>query len=244
MNRLVSPVALLFISLSCFSQTNYNITDPEKDFKDAKEYFIKDEYSLAYPLLKDLKDKYPENTESNHAYLNQDLQYYYIVCGLKLNQSIAEDQATRYVDAANNEPRQQMMSYHLAKYYFTKNDYSHAVVFYERAGYDNLSNEEIADAKFELAYSYFNLKEFDKAKPLFNEIHQLPDNKYYYDANYYYGFLSYRDRDYNNALSSFQKVESIPKYRGLVPYYISQIYYFQGNKDQALLYRTDLLLRR
>ena len=241
MNRLVSPVALLFISLSCFSQTNYNITDPEKDFKDAKEYFIKDEYSLAYPLLKELKDKYPENTESNHAYLNQDLQYYYIVCGLKLNQSIAEDQATRYVDAANNEPRQQMMSYHLAKYYFTKNDYSHAVVFYERAGYDNLSNEEIADAKFELAYSYFNLKEFDKAKPLFNEIHQLPDNKYYYDANYYYGFITYRDRNYPEALTAFKTVETRDKYKSLVPYYIAQIYYFEGKKDEALNYGQQAL---
>ena len=174
MNRLLLPFASLLLSLSCFSQANYNVTDPEKDYKEAKEFFIKDEYSLAYPLLKTLRDKYPENTQSNHAYINQDLEYYYIVCGLKLNQEVAEDEAHRFIDAANNEPRQQMMSYHLAKYYFTKNDFARAVVFYERAGYDNLSNEEIADAKFELAYSYFNLKQFDKAKPLFNEIHQLP----------------------------------------------------------------------
>ena len=243
MNRLLFPVVLLLFTLSCFSQANYNITDPEKDYKEAKDFFIKDEYSLAYPLLKGLRDKYPENTESSHAYLNQDLEYYYIVCGLKLNQEVAEDQAHRFIDAANNEPRQQMMSYHLAKYYFTKNDFARAVVFYERAGYDNLSNEEIADAKFELAYSYFNLKQFDKAKPLFNEIHQLPDNKYYYDANYYYGFISYRDLDYAEALSSFKKVENRDKYKGLVPYYIAQIYYFEGNKDEALRYGQDALSR-
>lgn len=243
MNRLLLPVVFLLISLYSYSQANYNITDPEKEFKEAKEYFIKDEYSLAYPLLKALEDKYPENTQSSHAYLNQDLQYYYIVCGLKLNQSVAEDEAKRFVDAANNEPRQQMMSYHLAKYYFTKNDYARAVVFYERAGYDNLSNEEIADAKFELAYSYFNLKQFDKAKPLFNEIHQLPDNKYYYDANYYYGFISYRDRNYPEALSAFKKVETRDKYKGLVPYYIAQIYYFEGKKDESLNYGQDALSR-
>ena len=243
MNRLLFPAALLLLSVSCFSQTNFNITDPEKEYKEAKEFFIKDEYSLAYPLLKGLQDKYPENTQSSHAYLNQDIEYYYIVCGLKLNQPVAEDAAKRFIDAANNEPRQQMMSYHLAKYYFIKNDFARAVVFYERAGYDNLSNEEIADAKFELAYSYFNLKQFDKAKPLFNEIHQLPGNKYYYDANYYYGFISYRDRDYAEALGSFQKVESQDKYKGLVPYYIAQIYYFEGKKDEALRYGEDALSR-
>jgi tetratricopeptide (TPR) repeat protein len=241
MPRIFLSIAFFLFTLSCFCQPNFNVTDPEKNFKDAKEYFIKGDYSLAYPLLKPLVDKYPENTQSSHAYLNQDIEYYYIVCGLKLNQPIAEESAKRFVDAANNEPRQQMMSFHLARYYFVKNDFARAVVFYERAGYDNLSNDEIADAKFELAYSYFNVNQFDKAKPLFNEIHQLPSNKYYYDANYYYGFLSYRDKEYNEALSSFKKVEHIPKYQGLVPYYIAQLLYFQGKQDEALRYAEDAL---
>ena len=241
MNRILCAVALLLFSLSSFCQPNYNITDPEKSFKEAKDYFIKGQYSLAYPLLQPLKDKYPENTESSHEYLNQDIDYYYIVCGLKLNQSVAEDAAQRFIEAANNEPRQQIMSYNLARYYFIKNDFARAVVYYERAGYDNLSNEEIADAKFELAYSYFNLKQFDKAKPLFNEIHQLPDNKYYYDANYYYGFISFQQRDYAEALSAFKKVESIAKYKALVPYYIADIYYAQGKRDEALAYGEQAL---
>lgn len=241
MNRFLFCLFCLTISATCFSQSNYRITDPEKDYKEAKEYFIKGEYSIAYPLLKPLLDKYPENTQSSHAYLNQDIQYYYLVCGLKLNQQTAEAAAKQFIEAANNEPRQQMMSFHLARYYFTKSDFARAVVYFERAGYDNLSNEEIADAKFELAYSYFNVEQFDKAKPLFNEIHQLPDNKYYNDANYYYGYLSFRDKDFSEALNSFQKVESVPKYKGLAPYYITQIYYFQGKKEDALRYGENAL---
>lgn len=243
MNRLIFCVIILLFSIASFSQTNYNITDPEKDFKEAKEYFIKDEFTLAYPLLKKLKEKYPENTQSLHAYLNQDITYYYIVCGLKLNQEVAADEATRFINTNNNEPRQEIMSFYLARYYFTKNDFARAVVFYERAGYDNLENDDIANAKFELAYSYFNLKQFDKAKPLFNEIHQLPGNKYYYDANYYYGFLCFRDHNYDDALSSFKTVENQDKYKGLVPYYIAQIYYFEGRNDEALQYGEQALSR-
>jgi tetratricopeptide (TPR) repeat protein len=172
----------LLLSLNSFSQGNFNITDPEKQFKEAKDLFIKEEYSLAYPLLKELKQHYPENTITDHTYLNQDVDYYYIVCGLRLDQPVAEAEAKQFIASANNEPRQQIMGYHLAKYYFVKGDYSNAITFYERAGYDNLSNDEIADAKFELAYSYFNVKRFSDAKPLFNEVHQLPKNKYYYPA--------------------------------------------------------------
>ncbi|MEO6818813.1 MAG: tetratricopeptide repeat protein, partial [Ginsengibacter sp.] len=243
MNRILIAGILLFFSFTSFAQPNYNITDPQKDYKIAKDYFIKGDYSLAYPLLKTLIYKYPENTQSSHSYLNEDISYYYTVTGLKLDQPIAESQAKRFVEATTNEPRQQMMSFHLAKYYFIKNDFTNAIVYYERAGYQNLSNEEIADAKFELAYAYFNTNQFDKAKPLFNEIHQLSDNKYYYDANYYYGFLSYRDNKYNDALSSFKNVEGVPKYQGLVPYYIAQIYYFEGKREEALKYAETALAK-
>ncbi len=243
MNYIKLSVTLLFFSATCFSQANYNITDPERSFKEAKEFFIKHEYSIAYPLLKELRDHYPENTESRHAYLNQDINYYYIVCGLKLEQSVAEDGAQQYIEAVNNEPRQQLMSYNLARYFYRRGDFARAIVYFERAGYDNLSNEEIADAKFELAYSYFNLKQFDKAKPLFNEIHQLPENKYYYDANYYYGFISFRDRDYAQALDAFKKVENRERYKALVPYYIADIYYARGQKEDALRYGQEALLR-
>lgn len=244
MRHIFLSFVLAFFTLSSFAQANNNVTDPEKNFKEAKDYFIKGQYALAYPLLKPLLRQYPENTQTSHSYLNQDVEYYFIVCGLKMNQEIAEESAKIFVEAANNEPRQQMMSFHLARYYFNKNDFARAVIFYERAGYDNLSNEEIADAKFELAYSYFNTNQFAQAKPLFNEIHQLPDNKYYFDANYYYGFLSFKDRNYNEALKSFMVVESVPKYQSIVPYYVAQLYYFQGKKEDALRYAEKAMSQR
>jgi hypothetical protein len=74
MNRLFFPLFLI-ISLPCISQPNFNVTDPERNFKEAKELFIKEQYSLAYPLLKDLEQQYPENTQSDHTYLNQDIEY-------------------------------------------------------------------------------------------------------------------------------------------------------------------------
>lgn len=243
MNRIFLAIVSSLFVLTSFAQPNNNVTDPQKDYKQAKEFFTQGDYALAYPLLKSLMDKYPENTQSSHVYINEDLAYYFLVSGLKLDHSIAEVGAKRFVETATNEPRQQMMSYQLAKFYFAKQDFPNAITYYERAGYQNLSNEELADAKFELAYSYFSTNKLSQAKPLFNEIHQLPDNKYYYDANYYYGFIAYQDKNYKEALSSFKKVEDIDKYQGLVPYYIAQIYYFQKDKEQALTYAESALAK-
>lgn len=231
------------LSITAFSQPTNAVTDPEKKYKEAKELFVKEQFALAYPLLKELKQQYPDNTVSDHTYINDDVNYYYIACELKLQQPIGEQEAKQYIEVVANEPRRQLMSYQLARFYFVKENFSDALTFYERAGLDNLSNEEIADAKFEKAYCYFNLKQFAEAKPLFDEIHQLPSNKYYIPANYYFGFISYYDKQYDAALRSFKLVETYDEYKGVVPYYIAEIYYFQGKKDLALSYGESVLSR-
>lgn len=232
--------ALSFIS---FAQPTHAVTDPEIKYKEAKEFLVKEQYALAYPLLKELKTAYPENTGSDHSYVNEDVSFCYIICELRLMQPIGKEDAVQYIDAVSNQPRREIMSFHLAHYYFLNDEYSKAVESFDLAGYENLSNEQIADSKFEKAYSYFNLKQFVQAKPLFYEIVQLPSNKYYIPANYYYGFISYHDKQFSEALKSFKLVETFDEYKGVVPYYIAEIYYFQGKKEEALNYGESVLGR-
>ncbi|MBX2888096.1 MAG: tetratricopeptide repeat protein [Ferruginibacter sp.] len=232
---------MVCFSIVGFSQATHVITDSEKQYKEARDLFVKEQYALAYPLVKELLDKYPANMASEHSYLREDVWYYEVVCRLKLMQELATGDAVQYINSVSNEPRIQLMSFHLAHYYFLKGEYSSAIQYYGYAGVDNLTNAQVADAKFELAYSYFNLKQFNEAKPLFAEIIQLPGNKYFTAANYYYGFIAYSDKDYNTALKSFKSVESVEPYNEVVPYYIAEIYYFQGNKEEAKKYGTEIL---
>jgi tetratricopeptide (TPR) repeat protein len=244
MKRKIVIVTLsLLFSFSVYCQPTHVFTDAERNFKEAKALFIQQQYGLAYPLLQQLKDNLPDNKKSDNSYLYDDINYYYTVCRLKLQLPIAEQEATRYINWVNNSSRQQLMSYHLAKFYFQKDDFGNAIRYYEAAGLDNLSNEEVAEAKFEMGYCYFNLKRFKDAKPLFNEVHQLQDSKYYIPANYYYGFICFYDRQYTEALNAFRLVESKDEYKGVVPYYIAQIYYFQNKKDEALRYGESVISR-
>jgi tetratricopeptide (TPR) repeat protein len=238
-----SLILALVFSISSWAQATHVITDAERKYKEAKALFINEQYGLAYPLLKDLQQQYPDNTTPDHTYINDDIRYYYIVCGLKLELPVAVEEADQYIEVVNNQPRRQLMSFHLGKYYFTKDAFSKAIENYERAGLDNLSNEEIANAKFEKGYCYFNLKQFDQARPLFDEVHQLAGNKYYIPANYYHGFIAYYDKKYAEALRAFKLVETADAYKGVVPYYIAEITYFQGKKDEALRYGESVLSR-
>lgn len=224
------------ISGAVFSQQTAFYSDPDAKFKEAKEYFQKEQYSLAYPLLKELQQSIRETDKVNHSVTVQEISYYSTACALKQDEGRAEQQAVDYIDLEKNTARVQMMNFQLAEFYFRRKDFHKAVERYEQANIANLSNKDISLMKFHQAYGYFTLQQFAKAKPLFNTIRSMKDDPNYLDANYYYGFLAFRDKQYNDALQSFKIVENEENYATVVPYYIAQIYYIQGKKEEALAY--------
>jgi TolA-binding protein len=231
---LIAAAALLYVP--AISQQTYFITDPESTFKQAKEYYQKDNFSLAYPLLKELQSGLREKDFTGKALDYTEINYYTIACGLKQNDSTAVREAREFVSSADNESRSEMMSFQLAEYYFRKNDIATALPLYEKTSIDNLSNREIADLKFHQGYAYLTQNKLDKALPLMDAIRQMPKDPNYYDANYYYGFIAFHNKHYPDALGAFRIVEDRPKYDRIVPYYIANIYLVQNQKEKAIEY--------
>ena len=231
---------LLAIGLFCFGsiqaqQTHY-YNDPQTRFKEAKSYFQNGQYSLAYPIFKELRQSLLETDRANLPITEQEVRYYTLACALKQDEGRALPEAIDYIDLEKNTARVQMMNFQVGEYYFRHSDFRKAVSHYEQANIANLSNADIATMKFNQGYSYFTLQRFAQAKPLFNTIRSNPDDPNYIAANYYYGFLSFRDKQYAEALASFRIVENEKDYSTVVPYYIAQIYYIQDKKEEALKY--------
>lgn len=244
MNTLkLSFFALLLSSAALQAQQTRFLSDPQAVYQQAREYFQREQYSLAYPLLKDLELQLRETDRSNNAIQFQQIRYYRIVCGLKQNEKGAADEAADFINLEDNDARVEQMSFHLAEYYFRLGDFSRALEHYDNVTIDNLSNREIADMKFHQGYGYFSVQRYDKARPLLDAIRQMKTDPNYADANYYYGFISFYDRKYSDALSAFRVVEDHPEYGKVAPYYVSVIYYFQGDKQKAFEYAEAKLNR-
>ncbi len=239
MKKLCLPLLLTVISQFSYSQKTYFFNDPQEKFNEAKEYYQKGQYSLAYPLFRELQQSIRETDKANTPVISQEINYYAIATGLLQNENRAEQDALEYIELTKNNARVQMMSFQLAEFYFRQKRFSDAVDLYEKASIANLNNREAADMKFHQGYSYFTMQRFAQAKPLLDAIRQVKDDPNYIDANYYYGFIAFRDRNYREALESFRIVENQPDYEAIVPYYIAQIYYVQGNKDQAVTYAEN-----
>ncbi|TDO28067.1 tetratricopeptide repeat protein [Sediminibacterium goheungense] len=238
MNRFLSIsliVAGLAIQSNTYAQITQLLQDPDAEFKQAKELFQNDQYGLAYPVFKKI---YSNGTVSSNLSMAVQLEskYYYILCGLKINDSTAAPMAVDFVQQEHDVPHIQMMRFHLGEYYYRRKMLSEAVASYEKTNIANLSNREIADMKFHQAYGYFTMTQFEKAKPLFNAIRQIPEDPNYIDANYYYGFIAFNEKKYGEAIGSFEIAAKSPDYQNVVPFYLAEIYYFNGERDKALEY--------
>lgn len=230
----ISCVAV-FCSVASLSQAQYTkaYDDPDAAFKTAKEFYQKNQYSLAYPVFKDLynagfsKSNFPVSIQS-------EAKYYYITCGLRLNDATAEPLAINFIDLEHHSPRIEMLSYELGEYYFRQQNYGDAINYYSKAGIENLTNDEIAQLKFHKGYAHFAQQQFAEAKPYFDAVRQMPKNENYTDANYYYGFICFSEKKYSEALTAFKIAETNPDYQNIVPFYIAEINYFNGDHEAAL----------
>jgi len=244
MNLYYRQLSILIFAVVFFTAAHAQFTkannDPDADFKQAKALYQNNQFSLAYPLFKMLYAE--DNTNSSiPVSIQTESKYYSIVCGLELKDETAETKAVEFIELEHNEPRAQMMSYHLGEYYYSRKKFTEAAQYYEQTSTDNLSNAEISDMKFHQGYAYFTLQRFNDAEPLFDAIRQIPADANYVDANYYYGFIAFSKKRYDQALVSFKITEGKDQYKGIVPYYITEIYYYKGERDKALDYGEKAL---
>jgi len=238
--RFVTLVLLATFQMVGFAQFTQITSDVDAEFKLAKEYYSKEQYSLAYPIFRAMNNN--GAVKSNYPnYVLLESKFYFITCGLKLNDAAMKPKAVEFIELENNIPRVQMMSFQLAEYYFRNNNYVEAISCYNKTGIDNLTNAEIGEMKFHKAYCHFTLQQFQDAKPLFNAIRQISTDSNFIDANYYYGFIAFGEKNYKEALSCFKIAETEATYSKVVPFYIAEIYYFSNEREKAIAYAEKLI---
>ncbi|MFT3946103.1 MAG: tetratricopeptide repeat protein [Agriterribacter sp.] len=238
---ILTAVALASFFAGANAQQSAILTDPDAAYKQAKEYFQNEQFSLAYPVFRELSLATRSTDKSNNAIVYDDIHFYTIACRLLQNESVAADEAINFMRVNYNPSLKERMSFYLAEYYFRRNDLSNALAYYEQTNTGNLSNRQIATMKFHQGYAYFSMNQYDKAGPLLKAIATNSADPNYKDANYYYGMIAYSKKNYKEAQAAFQKIENDTYYRNIVPVYVANIYYMQGQKDKALSYGEESL---
>jgi tetratricopeptide (TPR) repeat protein len=242
-------IKILFFCLAanlllCFHSPAQKLAPQQEQYKWlllSKEQYLQEQYALAIlsaeKFLKTIK-----GTDELHKRQLEEVKFYHTVSLLKLKRAGSIDSAIAFIDHTESVAYAQRTAFALAQHHFNSNRFADAIAYYKIAGIDNLSNREVADAKFELAYCYFSTNQFTIAEPLLAAIKELP-GKYYDAGNYYYGLIAYNQGNYTGALKSFKRIDNNKEYSDIVPYYIAEIYYFSDEKEKALAEAIKLIGR-
>ncbi|MFY7652401.1 MAG: tetratricopeptide repeat protein, partial [Chitinophagaceae bacterium] len=232
-----------FIILGCSlisplskAQTGFTYNDPQANFKQAKEWYQLEKFDLAFPIFQQIMHQKNFADPLLAEYVQTEAAFYFYAIALKQQKADYIQAVKTWIATNIQHPRAGMLAYELAEYFFKQKSFSEAQTYYHQAGIENLTNAQIASAKFKKGYLYFVQQQFAEAKPLFNAIRQIPEDPNYTDANYYYGFISFYEKEYDEALNAFTIAEKNKQYQSIVPFYIAEIYYFKGQKPDALAY--------
>lgn len=237
----------LFTSLPVLAQRTQSNAEPDYHYRNGLELFEKANYAASrYEFRQYLE---PRRGDGSQTLLNTgdqnavEAEYYIALTSLYIDEPGAELLVDRFVKNHSQHPKAGQLYGDLGTYYYNRQDYTKAIDFLEKAVAQGGSSAQQLAYKYQLALSYYNTQDLQHALPLLNEVKLDPSSADAPAASYYAGVINFRNRNYNEAVADFRRIETNPTYQNQVPNWIAQALYKQGRFDDLLAYTEPLLKR-
>jgi tetratricopeptide (TPR) repeat protein len=228
---------LFFLSLFLQAQNTLVKTTEEDLFRTGLELLDRERYSAAREYFQRFINLNTSDVRSIDA------EYYIALSALNLENADAESRFHNFIEKYPFHSKSSLAYYDLGSFYYNKQKYEKAIEYLEKTDQSQLNSSQKLESRFRLAYAYFNQKNFEKAGPVFNEI-KNGDHKYTSAANYYGGYVEFRNGDYDAALTDLKKAEQNSDYKNIVPLMIVNVYYKQNASEELIAYAEDVLKNR
>ncbi|MFY9154480.1 MAG: tetratricopeptide repeat protein [Prolixibacteraceae bacterium] len=224
----------LFLSGVKAQQTvYYQSVSPQ--IQNAKELYLARNYVSALKLFEDISARADDNSD-----LKAEAMFYKALCGLKLDNSNAEEQLGEFMKAFPESSFRNRALFEQAVYQFDKGKY--AAVIRSLDGFDKSKSDkdQLTYFYYIRGYSYFETDKLDAAATDFARIKE-GNSIYAAPAQYYWGHIHYLKENYETALQEFLKLQENPVFSKVIPFYISQIYYKQGKYQEVVNYTAPII---
>ena len=224
---------LIFFSVSVFISLQLSAQKTEIDanvlanYNEAKNLFNSKAYAAAQPKFLSVS-----KTAMNSSNLKADASYYEAMCAIKLNQENADEKVIQFVENYPNSTKKNTAFFNTGNYYFANKKAAHALKWYKKVDTKTLSKENEKELDFKSAYALLTTNNLDLAKNKFLPL--INDAKYGTDSRYYYGYIAYKQEDYDIAEQTLQEIADKKSYENEISYYLLDIS-FQGGKFERCI---------
>tara|TARA_B100000683_G_C12500560_1_gene557577 strand:- start:211 stop:3411 length:3201 start_codon:yes stop_codon:yes gene_type:complete len=238
MKKSIFLLLALCLNISAFCNDGIEPNAFQSRYLKAKELYEQERYGPAKKVFEQLVSNF--NDGYNHLELNTLSRYYIALCNYALKDKNTSNVIDDFLRDYPDHKLSEKLRFTKGKYKFDRKKYRASIQLFSMVDEKQLNNEELLELHFKRGYAHFYFKEFQNALTHFIEIRDIP-SKYYYPCNYYIAYISYYNKDYDEALNSFYRVNVSKLYKKVVPYYIAQIYFIKGQYDKVIDYAMPLL---
>lgn len=226
---IVLTLMICLLSLSVSAQKHIEQLNPEALFNEGLVLFQNQEYGAAQAAFSQYMASASEDKSQHYV----DALYYEAVSALYLGNADAASKVIRFVNDNPSSLWAGHANFLYANVLFNGKKYKEALAIYSTTDVSVLTSTEAQQLQFNSAYAHFQLGDLDKATPLFRGL-MLNEGKYQDDARYYYAHIQYNNEKNDEALENFKKLVNHPEYGKVVPAYIMQINYRNGDYNSVI----------
>ena len=205
-------------------------------YNEGLELFEKEKYSAAIRSFEKSQELITD--KNSEAYVNS--AYFKALCALNLFHKDAEYQLKEFVNTYPESAKVKNAYFQLGKYNYRKKKWDKVIYWFSKTDAFSFTNSDLYEYNFRMGYSYFRMDEYKKATPYFYELIDII-SPYHTPANYYYAHIAYLEGNYATALRGFNTLRNDKKFGVIIPYYVSQIYYYQEEYDTLISYAKPML---
>ena len=227
MRKSILIISLAIISQVTFAQNSVYNTQPELLFNQGKEMFLGGNWNGAVDMLL----KFSE--ESSDKQLKEEADYMIAVSSFRKGNENSDLIMKEFLEEYPETVHINQINFLIASYYFNKDDWSKALLWFNLADLDYLKINEQEDYSFRTGYTHLQLGNMDEAKRYFGLLSQN-SVKYRDASNFYLGYIDYSNGDYRSALQRFESLRNNPEYEEEIAFYTAQATFFEGQIDEAI----------
>ncbi len=235
-SRFLIAAMLMIFQFAAFGQLTREYQDPMALYASGSDLMMKEKFGAARDAFQQVIAQIPD--AENPVRIESEFQI--ARCSYELLNNDAKALLYAFVSKHPENSYTPMARFYMGNILYREKSYKKAAEAYELVSVNILSPEQQIEYQFKKGYSYFMTDDFLKARSCFMLIKDS-ENTYTAPANYYYGHISYNEGQYEVALTSFKKLTEDATFGGIVPYYITQIYYLQKKFDELLTYAPPML---
>ena len=236
MKKIFYAALLLLFSHQIVAQQTAIYTDAEAGYRLGLELFNKQKYGAAQKEFQKIIESKKQIADESRT----NAEFFIAFCAAELANKDAQYLLLHFIEDHPESPKYAAAVLELSTYFYRQKQYKKAIAWFEKTDKSLLNADQLPEYQFRLGYSYYMTNDYEKATKAFNEVKDS-DSKYASAATYYYAHMAYVNKNYETALKNFLKLKDSEAFAPVVPYYITQIYFFQGKHDELLKYAPAVI---